>query len=283
MVAMNTTFPPLFISHGSPMTALEPREAGAFMQRLGPALTTTFGTPRAVLAISAHSLTREPVLLAAAKHEAVYDFGGFPDELYQLRYDASGAPALAQEVHALLKTSGIASHVVAEGGMDHGIWTVLRYAFPQANIPVLPLAWVPHWSPEKLFEFGAALQSLSEQGVLIMGSGSITHNLRHVFGGGRPGDAAAPEIPESAAFRNWWLAQSQARHWNEMFAYRKNAPYAVDMHPTDEHLLPWFVAAGAGGRDDAPLRIHDSLTFGCLGMDAYAFGPQAQKLAIAMQ
>jgi aromatic ring-opening dioxygenase catalytic subunit (LigB family) len=89
------TLPPLFISHGSPMTALEPREAGHFMQALGPAIDAAFGRPRAVLAISAHSLTREPVLLAAPRHEAVYDFGGFDPQLYTLRYDAPGAPELA--------------------------------------------------------------------------------------------------------------------------------------------------------------------------------------------
>ena len=271
-------FSPIFVSHGSPMTALEPREAGAFMQRLGPAIEAAFGRPRAILAVSAHTLTRAPVLLAAARHEAVYDFGGFPDALYRLRYDAPGAPALAGAVQDRLQAAGIEVHRVEQGGLDHGIWTPLRYMWPQADLPVLPLAFVPSWSPRQLFDFGAALAPLAEQGVLIMGSGSITHNLRRVFAGGRTGDAGAPEVAESAAFRSWFVQRSAQRDWDALFDYRRAAPHAADMHPTDEHLLPWYVAAGAGGRVAAPLRLHDSLTYGCLGMDAYAFGPQAARL-----
>jgi 4,5-DOPA dioxygenase extradiol len=274
----NLHFPPLYISHGSPMTALEPREAGAFMQRLGPGIRQRFGTPKAVLAISAHSLTREPVLLAAARHAAVYDFGGFPDELYTLRYDAPGAPDLAPRVHALLDAAGIKSLISPEGGLDHGIWTPLRYMFPDADIPVLPLAWPPRTSAASLMALGEALAPLAEEGILIMGSGSITHNLRRVFAGGRL-NADQPPTPESSAFREWFVQRSAARDWAALSNYRHEAPHAVLMHPTDEHLLPWYVAAGAGGRAATPLRIHDSLTFGDLGMDAYAFGPQAAALA----
>jgi 4,5-DOPA dioxygenase extradiol len=116
----------------------------------------------------------------------------------------------------------------------------------------VPLAFVPSDPPAKQFALGAALASLAEDGVLVLGSGSITHNLRRVFGGGglHP-DKARPEIPESAAFRRWFAERSAARDWEALFAYRGQAPHAVDMHPTDEHLLPWYVAAGAGGRDDA--------------------------------
>lgn len=275
---MDTPLPSIFVSHGSPMVALEPREAGAFMQRLGPAIDARFGRPRAILAVSAHSLTREPVLLAGARHEAVYDFGGFPDELYRLRYDAAGAPELAGRVQSLLAQSGIAAHRVDEGGLDHGIWTPLRYMYPDAQVPVLPLAWVPSQSPAQQFALGQALAALSREGVLVMGSGSITHNLRLVFARGRDTPANAPEIPASAAFRSWWAERAAARDWESLFAYRSMAPSGVEMHPTDEHLLPWFVAAGAGGRDSPPVRIHDSLTFGCLGMDAYAFGELAERL-----
>jgi len=274
--------PSLFISHGSPMIALEPREAGAFLQRLGPAIDAAFGRPRAILALSAHSLTREPVLLAGARHHAVYDFGGFPDELYTLRYDAPGAPALADDVQRLLAASGIAAHRIDEGGLDHGIWTPLRYAYADADVPVLPLAWVPTQSPAQLFALGEALAPLARQGVLVMGTGSITHNLRRVFANGRNTPADAPEIEPSAAFRRWLVERSVARDWDALFDYRRLAPHAVDMHPTDEHLLPWFIAAGAGGREHAPLRLHDSLTFGSLGMDAYAFGESSAALRDAL-
>lgn len=270
--------PPIFISHGSPMTALQPREAGRFMQALGPAIDAAFGRPRAVLAISAHSLAREPRLLAAPRHEAVYDFGGFDPALYTLRYDAPGAPAWAQRVTALLQAAGLPVHSVDEGGLDHGIWTPLRYLWPDADVPVLPLAWPPHWSPQRLFALGQALAPLTHEGVLVMASGSITHNLRRVFAGGLRTDIDRPATPESTAFRDWFAGRSAAADWPALLDYRQQAPHAALMHPTDEHLLPFYVAGGAAGAVPAR-RIHQSLSFGDLGMDAYAFGPGAECLA----
>jgi len=280
--AIKLPYPVLFISHGSPMTALEPREAGAFMQQLGRTLEASFGRPRAILAISAHTLARAPTLLAGKQHAAVYDFGGFDPRLNLMRYDAPGAPALAQELMQSFAAAGLPLHSVDQGGLDHGIWTPLRFMFPDASIPVLPLAFVPSQSPAEQFALGKLLQGLSEQGVLIMASGSITHNLRAIFAGRQPAIDAA-EVPESAAFRGWMRSRSSERDWDALLDYRRQAPHAVAMHPTDEHLLPWFVAAGVGGREHAPERLHDSLTFGCLGMDAYAFGPNAHELHQALQ
>jgi 4,5-DOPA dioxygenase extradiol len=280
---MNKPLPPIFVSHGSPMIALQPGVAGEFMKRLGPAIDAAFGRPKAIVAISAHTAARAHVLLAAAKHEAVYDFGGFDPELYTLRYDAPGAPHLAPKVAALLEAAGLNAHTVDQGGLDHGNWTALRYLYPAADIPILPLAFIPNQSPAQQFALGAALAPLSDQGILVFGTGSITHNLRRVFAGGslHP-DPNQPEIAESRAFRNWMHARSEERNWDALFDYRHRAPHAVDMHPTDEHLLPWYVAAGAGGRDAPPLRIHDSATLGCLGMDAYAFGPHSKRLQEAL-
>ena len=262
------------------MIAIEPGAAGAFLRRLGPALDRAFERPRAIVAVSAHSLTREPVLLAAPEHETVHDFGGFPDELYRLRYDAHGAPELAQRVGALLTEAGLPSHVVDQGGLDHGIWVPLRYAYPDVDVPVLPLAFPPDWSPARLFALGRALAPLRAEGVLVLASGSMTHNLALVFGAGRP-PVDAPEVPQSAAFRDWFAARSAAADWPTLLDYRAQAPHAALMHPSDEHLLPWYVAAGAGHEGPA-LRVHDSLTYGCLGMDAYAFGTPAPALQAAL-
>jgi len=282
MDAMNTApLPSLFVSHGSPMIALEPGAAGAFLQRLGPALDTTYGRPRAILAISAHSLTREPALLAAPRHETVHDFGGFPQPLYALRYDAPGADTLAPRVAQLVRDAGLPVHVVDDGGLDHGIWIPLRFSYPDADVPVLPLAFPPDWSPARLFALGQALAPLRDEGVLVLGSGSMTHNLRMVFGGTRPA-VDAPEVAESAAFRRWFEARSAAADWPALLDYRAQAPHATLMHPSDEHLLPWYVAAGAG-HEGPVLRVHDSLTYGCLGMDAYAFGAQAPALNASLQ
>ena len=279
---MNRTIAPIFVSHGSPMIALEPGAAGAFMQRLGPLIAATFGRPKAIVAISAHTTSRAPVLLAGGRHEAVYDFGGFDPRLYTLRYDAPGAPALAARVSALLASAGIEVTTLDQGGLDHGNWTALRYLYPDANIPVLPLAFVPSQGPARQFALGAALAPLADEGVLVFGSGSITHNLRRVFAGGLRPREDQPEIPESRAFRDWMHERSTERDWDALFDYRRRAPHAVDMHPTDEHLLPWYVAAGAGGRNAVPVRLHDSVTLGSLGMDAYAFGTQAERLAQAL-
>ncbi|MEO7150377.1 MAG: class III extradiol ring-cleavage dioxygenase, partial [Burkholderiaceae bacterium] len=274
--------PSIFVSHGSPMIALEPGAAGAFLQRLGPTIDAAFGRPRAILAISAHTLARAPLLLGAPRHAAVYDFGGFDPRLSTLRYDAPGDPALARAVAGLLATAGIRAEVAQSGGLDHGNWTALRYLYPPATIPVVPLAFVPTDGPRLQFELGRALAPLRAQGVLVFGTGSITHNLRRVFAGGLQPAGNVPEIAESAAFRRWMHERSAARDWDALHDYRARAPHAADMHPTDEHLLPWYVAAGAGGSAAAPVRLHDSVTYGSLGMDAYAFGETAGQLGAAL-
>ena len=279
---MNIPLPSIFLSHGSPMIALEPGAAGAFMQRLGPAIEATCGRPRAIVAVSAHTTAREPVLLAAAQHTAVYDFGNFDPRLKLMRYDAPGDPALAAHVASLLRASQLPVHVLAQGGLDHGIWTALRYVCPAADIPVLPLAFVPSQNPMQQFALGAALQALRQEGVLVLGTGSITHNLGRVFGGAGMPANDAPEVRESRDFRDWMHARSSALDWPALLDYRRQAPFAVDMHPSDEHLLPWFVAAGAGGPEGPALRLHDSVTMGCVGMDAYAFGAGAPAVMAAL-
>ena len=276
---MNTPMPSLFVSHGSPMIALEPGAAGAFMQRLGPAIDAAFGRPKAIISVSAHTAARVPVVLAAPRHEAIYDFGGFDPTLRTLRYDAAGDPALATRLLELLQAAGIGAQRVDEGGLDHGAWTALRFLYPAADIPIVPLAFVPSDPPAAQFALGEALAPLAREGVLVLGSGSITHNLRRLFVNGLRPPTDQPEADDNAEFRHWIAGRAAARDWDALFAYRSRAPHAVAMHPTDEHLLPWYVAAGAGGRAAAPVRIHDSATMGSLGMDAYAFGAAAARLA----
>ncbi len=279
---METNLPSLFVSHGSPMIALEPGAAGAFMQRLGPAIDATFGRPKAIVTVSAHTAARVPVVLAGARHEAIYDFGGFDPKLRTLRYDAPGDPALAARLLKLVRAAGIEAQSVDQGGLDHGAWTALRFIYPEADIPVVPLAFVADDPPAMQFKLGEALRPLAAEGVLVVGSGSITHNLRRLFADGlRPRDDQ-PEADDNAAFRHWMAERGRARDWEALFAYRSKAPNAVEMHPTDEHLMPWYVAAGAGGREAVPVRIHDSARMGSLGMDAYAFGPRAGELAAAV-
>ncbi len=272
---MDNRYAPVFLSHGSPMTALESGPAGAFWRDLGRAIEARATAPTAIVVLSAHTLARRAVTLAAARHEAVHDFGGFPRALYELRYAAPGAPQLAPHVEQLLQWAGIDVEHADAGGLDHGIWVPLRDIRPRGDLPVLPVAFPPMWTPAQLFELGAALRPLVDEGVWIVGTGSITHNLR--LGLPRGGDV--PEIPASAAFRAWFAERSAARDWPALLDYRRQAPGAVEMHPTDEHLLPWFIAAGAGGGDAPAVRLHGSVAGGHLGMDAYAFGAHAGALA----
>ena len=262
---MNTPLPAFFVSHGSPMIALEPGDAGAFMQRLGPAIDAAFGRPKAIVSVSAHTAARVPVVLGRAR--ATRRSTTSATSTAGSTRCATTRPAIRRSAsrHRPRCCAPPASPAqqVDEGGLDHGAWTALRYIYPDADIPILPLAFVPSDPPAKQFALGAALAPLADEGVLVLGSGSITHNLRRVFAAAAcVADKTGREIPESAAFRRWFAERAAARDWDALFAYRAQAPHAVDMHPTDEHLLPWYVAAGAGGREQPPRRIHDSADHG---------------------
>ena len=286
MSSANPVLPALFISHGSPMLAIEPGSTGAFLRRLGPAIDATFGRPRAIVVVSPHTGAPQPLVLGSATHHAVHDFGGFPRELYALRYAPPGAPELADRAVSLLAAAGIDSaRVDDEPGLDHGIWSVLRFAWPDADLPVLPIALAPRAATADQWALGAALAPLAAEGVLVLGSGSLTHNLGLV---GRSATQAAGDTPaeqelaQSRAFRDWVAARVAARDREALLAYRTLAPHAALMHPTDEHWLPFYIAAGTGGLAAAPARLHASVTYGSLAMDAYAFGPGAQALHAAV-
>lgn len=259
------------------MLALEPGSTGPFLERLGRAIDAGWGRPRAIVAVSPHTSSRTPVVLASATHHAVHDFAGFPEALYRLRYDPPGAPALAARVYELLAAAGIDAASSDEQGLDHGLWSVLRFVWPDADVPVLPLALAPQQPPAAQWTLGAALAPLLEEGVLVLGSGSVTHNLGLIFGGARPA-SEAPEIAESRAFRDWVAARCAASDRAALLDYRARAPHAAFMHPSDEHWLPFYIAAGAGGLGVPAERLHDAVSYGCLGMDAYAFGAGAGRL-----
>lgn len=200
-----------FISHGSPTTALGGGAAGAFMRELGTQWRQSGRRPRAFIGVSAHSLSQTPVLLAAPRHEALYDFGGFDPVLRTLRYDAPGAPDLAREVASVLNEAGWPVQQGPWGSLDHGLWTPLRFLWPAADVPILPLAWNPRTSPADLMKLGALLSGFAGQGVWLLTSGSITHNLglfaRHQW------PMEAPEIEESRTFRQWWRSRTEAANW----------------------------------------------------------------------
>jgi 4,5-DOPA dioxygenase extradiol len=282
---MSAALPSLFVSHGSPMLALDPGSTGPFFERLGRTIDVRFGTPRGIVIVSPHTSARRPVLLPSATHHAVHDFSGFPEALYRLRYEPPGSPELGEQVSRLFDAGGIAHDRSVEEGLDHGIWSVLRFAWPAAEVPVLPVALAPYASPAEQWAVGAALAPLRREGVLVIGSGSLTHNLRLMVRT-HPGEGAdaqaVPEIEPSRAFRQWIADHTSAGDREALLDYRARAPHAALMHPSDEHWLPFYIAAGAGGLAGSR-RLHDALTYGCLAMDAYAFGDGAAALHDALK
>lgn len=255
--------PSLFISHGSPMTALE---AGPISQRLAE-LAAQLPRPRAIVIASAHWLSAQPTVGGAAQPETVHDFHGFPPTLYAIRYPAPGAPTLAAEVRQRLEDAGLAPQLDPAQGLDHGMWVPLRLLYPAADLPVVPLSIQPALDPAHHLAVGRALAPLREQGVLVIGSGSITHNLHDLRGGYGPGR----EAPYVAPFTTWVEQRLAAGDLDALLDYRVQAPFASRAHPTDEHLLPLFVALGAAGVDPHAQRIDAGIEYGILAMDVYRF------------
>ncbi len=273
--------PALFLSHGSPMMALEPGAAGAFLHTLGPRMNAIWGKPKAFVVVSPHTATMAPVVLGASRHETIHDFGGFPEPLYRVRYDTAGEPDVAHRVADLMAGLPGGCRWLDRGGLDHGIWTLLMHLHPAGDVPVVPLSLTPHASPQQLMQQGQALQALRAENVQIIGSGSLTHNLRRFFESPEPVDAA--EDDDCFAFREWVRDKAETADWDALLRYRSLAPYAVEMHPTDEHWLPFYLAAGAACNpgDNTPKvarRIHSGVTHGHLAMDGYVFASSSEAL-----
>ncbi len=254
--------PTLFLSHGSPLHALEPGPVGAVWADLGRALPR----PRALLVASAHWETDLPMLTGAAKPETIHDFFGFPEPLYRIRYAAPGAPELAARALALLEQAGFTAAIEGGRGLDHGAWSPLLYMYPEADVPVVQLSLQSALGARHHYRVGQALEPLRAEGVLVIGSGHMTHNLRE-WRGAR--DAApAPYVRE---FQEWVHARLQARDLEALLEYRAQAPHAARAHPSEEHFLPLYVALGAAGANASPRRQYDAIEGGVLAMDAYRF------------
>jgi len=265
--------PSLFLSHGAPTLPLTDTPARSFLSGLGGRLPG----PKAILAISAHWETESPVVSAVDRNDTIHDFYGFPRPLYELTYPAPGAPSLAQEVAELVRGSGLSCGIDKARGLDHGAWVPLLLMYPEARIPVLQLSIQPHLGPAHHLRLGRALQRLRGEGVLILGSGSLTHDLSEFRGQGL--DAPAPDWV--SRFADWFSEKFEARLAEDLIDYRRQAPFAAKNHPSDEHLLPLFAALGAAGTSWRAERLHASATYGILRMDVYAFDSAAAASAAA--
>lgn len=252
---MTAMLPSLFVSHGAPTLPLEDVPARAFLEGLEPRI----GRPKAILAVSAHWETARPAVNAPAVNETIHDFHGFPEPLYALRYPAPGAAALAARVADLASAA-----IEPRRGLDHGAWVPLMLAWPNADIPVAQLSIQTDRGPRYHLDLGRRLAPLREEGVLILGSGSFTHNLRELAWRG----GVADEPLWVTRFSDWVDRALVEGRTDDLVDYRTRAPEAARTHPTEEHFLPLFVALGAGG---AAERLHSSTSMGALRMDAYAF------------
>jgi 4,5-DOPA dioxygenase extradiol len=258
-------FPTLFLSHGSPMLAIEDSPARAFLKTYGD----TLGRPRAIVLASAHFETSRPSVSGDEKPAMIYDFRGFPDALYRIVYPAPGEPTAAIKVAGLLEASGFASAVVRNRGFDHGTWVPLSLLYPAADVPVVQLSVQPQLGAAHHLAVGRALASLRNEGILFIGSGTASHNLHEFFRGRYQADAQTPAWV--SAFDAWVCEKAEAGAVDDLVNYRERAPYARENHPTEEHFLPFHVALGAAGEAAKGERIHSSHDHGVLTMDAYAF------------
>jgi 4,5-DOPA dioxygenase extradiol len=257
--------PTLFLSHGSPMHAVEAGPVGASWADLGRALPR----PRAVLIASAHWETSVPMLTGNPQPETIHDFGGFPAELYRIRYPAPGAPELAAEVVALLKAADLTAGIDGCRGLDHGAWVPLRWMYAAADVPVVQISVQPGLGTAHHVRLGRALAPLAADNVLIVGSGHTTHNLRDWMTDPHRRDP----LRYAQAFADWLGDRLRARDTAALIDYRDVAPDAVRAHPTDEHFLPLFVAWGAAGDRPTAERVVAGFEGGALALDSYLFRP----------
>jgi len=258
---MAAPLPTVFLSHGSPMLALDAGAAGQFWQKLGRELPR----PDAVLAVSAHWTTADPAVSATVANATIHDFYGFPQPLYQISYPAPGAPALAKRVTDLLGAAEIPVGVDSARGLDHGAWVPLKNMYPLANLPVAQLSVQPQRDASWHVALGRALAPLRRENVLVLATGGAVHNLREMARDGGPTPAWARNFDD-------WLERTLLAGDEAAFVdWTRQAPEAQRAQPTPEHFLPIFVAYGAAGAKPKAETLFKGFTLGSMSMAAYRF------------
>lgn len=263
--------PVVFVSHGAPTLAIDDGEARRFLTAYGQRL----GRPGAILVLSAHFVAPVATVTGTESPQTIHDFGGFPQALYEMMYPAPGDPQLARDIVTLLNDAGVCVSMSMSRGIDHGAWIPLALMYPDAGIPVVQLSLDPRHGPEYHYELGGYLAPLRRRGVLILGSGGVTHNLGRLSWDGLPTDP-----PDWARSFNEWVADAiAAGRIDDLLAYRERGPYAALNHPSEEHFFPLLMALGAANGEVHRERVHHSYTCGALSMDAYQFGEIAGDTA----
>jgi 4,5-DOPA dioxygenase extradiol len=257
------SLPTIFLSHGSPITAVEKSPALAFWKKLGEA-TSEAG---AVLCISAHWETWGPEVTCALEYETIHDFYGFPAPLYQLQYGARGNAELAERVAGLIEQAGFSCGRDRRRGLDHGAWVPLRSMYPQADIPVVQLSIQGHLDPASHLSLGSALQGLRQEGVLVLGSGGAVHPLG--YAGRRRTDALVDDW--AVAFERWLVGVLERGDRESLVRYRALAPFPERAHPRPDHFMPLLVALAAAGPAAKGRAIHQSWAPGDMSMAVFEF------------
>jgi 4,5-DOPA dioxygenase extradiol len=223
--------------------------------------------PDAIVVISAHSSRSTAISVSAAeRYRAVHDFGGFPRSLYELTYSPPGSPVLAKRVLSLLNEQGWAAELSADDGLDHGVWIPLRLMYPEARIPVVPLAAPSHFNPQQLYELGQTLAPLRSKNIMVLGSGGIVHNLR-MFRGGPPDQ---PVAPWARAFDNWFQQKLEKHDLAGLLRYQELAPDSELAVPTFDHFAPIFLVLGAAASYSHVETIFEGFEYGSISMRSFA-------------
>ncbi len=256
---MSTNAPVMFISHGAPTFALSPGKAGRLLRRIGKRLAQVKG----IAILSPHWITHHQEISAGESPATFHDFGGFADDLYTISYPAPGDPSLARNIQNKLTQNGISSLLNTERGRDHGVWVPMLHLLPDANIPIIQLSLKHRSSWEEIVNLGSYLRVLREQGIAIIGSGSLTHNLSDMHWSAKtPADYA---VQFQHAVRQHILH----REYSELIHRAKSLPGFAKSHPTDEHYLPLLFAIGALTPEDRPSVLEGDIVYGSLSMESY--------------
>lgn len=250
--------PTLYIPHGGgPCFFMDPPARyphmwdglAAYLRGIDGALGTR---PKAVLVVSGHWATPMPTVNIAEKPNLLFDYYGFPEHTYRLKYPVAGAPNLALRVRNLLEDAGFESAVDAKRGLDHGVFVPFMLVYPQADVPILQLSLQKSLDPELHLRIGKALAPLRDQGVLIVGSGMSYHNLAAIFSGGGAAASASFDIWLNEAVLDSVMREEKLTAW-------RSAPGGRESHPREEHLIPLMVAAGAAAGDPAVRTFSESI------------------------
>jgi len=261
MAGAATRLPAVFFGHGSPMNTLERNRYTDAWRRLG----ATLPQPKAILAVSAHWMTRGTAVTAMDKPRTIHDFGGFPQELFEVQYPAPGSPALAARVRELLAPIEVQQD--QDWGLDHGTWSVLAHVYPHANVPVVQLSLDAGQPPRYHYELGAHLAPLRDEGVLIVGSGNVVHNL-----GRMQWAEDATSYDWATRFNEKVRAHLAAREHAALIDYElldKDARLSV---PTPEHYLPLLYILAQQSQGEALSLPVDGIEYGSIGMLTVAVG-----------